>query len=257
MHRSRIVLGALVLGCILAAAASATTILPVDATDAVDRAELIFRGEVVAIETVTSRDGSFPFTFVTFAVHDALKGAAAGKELTLRFHGGDLAATQETVEVVGMPSFERGDEVVLFVDGNGRLACPLVGWWQGKLDVVRHPRTGEPMLVDHRGAPIESVDESGWSYADLRYDAEAEALVAREPGAELLWQDGVEIVDDSPIERAAGDAIVAADAVLDALRQLIDRRALQKSAVAAAPVQSASPADVPDTVEFRAVAPSR
>ncbi|MEM9557577.1 MAG: hypothetical protein AAGC60_25180 [Acidobacteriota bacterium] len=248
---------ALVLACACTTAAFATTVLPVDAPQAVDRAELIFVGTVVHLETATTGDGLLPYTFVTFAVDEALKGRAADAELTLRFEGGDLPEQQETVEVVGMPSFELGDEAVLFVAGNGEAACPLVGWWQGELSIVRHPATGERLLLDHRGAPIEGVSADGWRVGPVHYDAAEQRFVdSTADGVELLWQDGVEIVDEPSIERAGAYEGVGADSVLDALRQLVSERQERKSFTRGDVVRSADPADLPYSVTFLPVAPT-
>lgn len=243
----------LALGCLLAVPAAATSVLPVDAGQAVDEAELIFTGQVIDVEMVSSGDGLFPFTFVTFSVDQTLKGAADANHLTMRFDGGDLPEREESIEVVGVPIFEVGQEVLLFVSGNGKRACPLVGWWQGRLDFVQHPTRGTKMLVDHRGAPIEGIANGDWQRSEVRWDAAHRRLVDQEPGAKLLWQEGVSI-DEPETVTAKSYRGESADSVLDALRQLVSKRSAEKSFVRSAPVASASPLDVPESVEFTAVA---
>lgn len=237
--------------------AMATSVLPIDAPQAVDQAELIFTGQVLTVEFATSHDGRFPYTFVTFAIDETLKGSAEGEELTLRFDGGDLVETRESVEVLGMPTFEVGDQVLLFVAGNGKAGCPVVGWWQGRLDFVQHPSARGALLVDHRGAPVEGAGMEGWRHGELRYDRTEKRLVASESGAQLLWTEGVTIDDGREAKSGEAYAGVPAAKVIDELRQLVDQRRRLKSFTAEGVVSSASPLDVPYSVLFTAVGPTR
>jgi hypothetical protein len=70
-----------------------------------------------------------------------------------------------------MPSFAVGERVLLFVRDNGTALCPVVGWHQGRFDVVRDPKTGAEHLTDGLGHPVVGVggDES------VRYGARADA----------------------------------------------------------------------------------
>lgn len=256
MRRSKPVLRTFVLVCLLAAASQATTVLPVDASKAVDTAELIFTGHVVAMETATSRDGLFPFTFVTFEIAEILKGSAEDTNLTLRFEGGDLEEREETLEVVGIPQFNLGDEVLLFVRNNGRAACPLVGWWQGRLDFQPHPATGERLLVDYRGRVLEGVGAEGWRAGEMGYDKAEKRLVDTAPKAQLLWQEGVVIEDEAHSDFGEYQG-ADAGTVLDDLRQLIQARRTHKSFVRPETVRSASPLDVPASMDLTPVAPVR
>ena len=53
--------------------ASATLIAHTDAAQLVDKAELIFVGRAVDRQVVTTLDGKYPLTFITFDVQDVLK----------------------------------------------------------------------------------------------------------------------------------------------------------------------------------------
>ena len=256
MRCSKAVLRTFVLGCLLAAASQATTDPPVDASRAVDTADLIFTGQVIAKETATSLDGLYPFTFVTFEIAEILKGAVDGEELTLRFEGGDLEERQETLEVVGMPQFELGDEVLLFVRNNGKAACPLVGWWQGRLDFQLHPATGKRLLVDHRGRVVESVGTEGWQAGEVRYDKAEKRLMGTTPKVQLLWQEGI-VVEDATESKSEEYEGVSAATVIDDLRQLVQARRTRKSFVLPETVRSASPLDVPASMSVTAMAPIR
>lgn len=233
----------------------ATTILPVDAGRAVDRSELIFVGQAVAHEVHLTVGDQTPFTFVTFAVDEVLKGRVQGDEITLRFLGGPV--DDEVLEVAGTPKFDELGRYLLFVAGNGRTFMPLVGWGQGKLDLLPHPVTGEDMVVDHRGVPVLGLDGGSWSLShELRLDADGWFRAAEDDGVEVLWQDGVDVVDEQ-VERLekASAAVTPAAVVLDHVRSLVEARRPGRDFRSGRLVPSASAHDLPETLSFQAVAP--
>jgi hypothetical protein len=132
----------------------ATTIIPMDVAQLSDQAELVFTGTAVQSRVERSKDGE-PYTFVTFAVHDVLKGWTLERQIALRFTGGET--DDGTVSVEGMPQFERGETYLLFVHGNGSLLCPVLGWWQGQFRFDREPGSGKQILVDSAGVPLHGV----------------------------------------------------------------------------------------------------
>lgn len=234
--------------------AQATTILPVDAAQAVDQAELIFVGQAVAHEVALTPGDRTPFTFVTFTVDEVLKGSVEGDEITLRFFGGEV--DDEVIEAVGMPQFEELGKYLLFVEGNGRSMAPLVGWWQGKMDIVAHPTTGLDIFVDHTGRPLLGVGEKAWqASADLKLDAEGLFKSAHDDGVEVLWQDGVVIEDENLEVRQKAAAVPPAAVVLEQVRSLVSNRAPLKSFQKGLQVKSAVASDLPHSLTFDAVAP--
>ena len=245
---------ALILSLCVAFSAGATSVLPLDAAQAVDSSDLIFTGHAVAREVAIAQDGKSPFTFITFAVDEVLKGSVDGAEITLRFFGGEVG--DDVVEAMGMPRFEELGQYLLFVQDNGNAFCPIVGWWQGKLDLVPHPQTGHSILIDHRGTPITGLSETAWQKAEsLRVGADGAFVAADDDGTTVLWQDGVEIVDDTPGLGAAKASVAAADDVLGNLRSMIEVRRHAKSFRPGKAVRSALVSDMPQSVTFDPVAP--
>ncbi|MEM7050539.1 MAG: hypothetical protein AAF604_12815 [Acidobacteriota bacterium] len=175
----------------LAASTQATTLIRQDLGEQIDQAELIFAGTVVHMETaVTAKDG-FPFTFVTFEVERTLKGDfPRGGSLTLRFGGGETKDDQTIIH--GIPRFALDGRHVLFVAGNGQGVCPLVGWSQGKLDLRRHPETGEEILTDNDGWPLIGFADGAWRRADSQLTRDG-FWKQEEPGVALVGSEGVEI----------------------------------------------------------------
>lgn len=229
--------------------ARATTLLHQDLADLVDQAELIFVGTVLHVEPVPTGDGAFAFTYVTFAHEDELKGSARDRELTLRFAGGEFL--EVAYEIVGAPRFLPGGRHLLFVEGNGRLGVPLVGWGQGKLDFVAHPLSGEAILVDFRGQGVAGLAGGEWQKAGP-LTADGFLREPREPGIAVLSQEGVEITLDDPATELAGEPAPAAE-VVEALRAYVQARSSKAPSFQTPQVvESASPADVPPSFQFRA-----
>lgn len=237
---------------LLCANARATTLRPVDASDLIDQAELIFTGVAVDRQVATSKDGRYPYTFVTFAVDDVLKGHLEGEELTLRFEGGEIG--EELVEVLGMPEFERNGNYLLFVADNGHAISPVVGWGQGTFELLEHPsRSGAKVVVDRNGMVVEGV--VGGLF--LRTRAEREGRSVRRSteaptGVVVLEEDGVTITDPLAPNLAKADVeLMPADLVLQSLRATLAKRMRSKSFRPGVLVRSLTIDDVPDQFTLR------
>lgn len=232
--------GLLALLLTLSPTARATTLVPLDLDQLTDLASAVFTGTAVHSEVVSAEEGSFPFTFVTFQVESVLKGDVE-RQLTLRFQGG--VTEKRTVVVHGMPQFETGETYLLFLDGDGTAASPVLGWVQGQYRFAREARSGKEILVDWRGAPLLGVDAHGrWQRGepqDLDPDAPAR------PAPVLLAAEGVEVTAvDVPVERRPED-IPAAAQVLQSLGSLLRARAGRPTFTPGRSIASADPQDAP------------
>jgi hypothetical protein len=140
--------------------ANATTVIPPTFEEMTDRAELVFVGKVLSSRSEWRSVGidRVIFTLVEFETHDVLKGNG-GKSVTLQFLGGTVG--EATLEVSGVPKFNAGDRVLLFVEGNGIQFCPLVGVFHGKFGVRKDEKTGRDIVVMHDGRPLRDVGEIG------------------------------------------------------------------------------------------------
>ena len=140
--------------------AKATTVIPPTFEEMADRAELVFVGKAIAsrAEWRTVGANRVIFTLVEFETQEVLKGNT-NKSVTLQFLGGTVG--EATLEVAGVPKFNAGDRVLLFVEGNGLQVCPLVGVFHGKFGVRKDEKTGRDILVMHDGKPLRDVGEIG------------------------------------------------------------------------------------------------
>lgn len=133
----------LLVAVLAAGAAFATSYLELTPAQMLTKADLVFVGTVRSLATV-EKDGA-PWTRVTFAVSDGLVGTS-GDSVTLDFLGGEIAGG-ETLSVSGMPTFQRGERVLLMAYDQP-YASPVVGFRQGVW------RVGDAGLVDLDGRPL-------------------------------------------------------------------------------------------------------
>ena len=145
--------------------AGAMTVEATDFDRLLDRAEQIFKAQVIAVQCAWSGEGANRHiaTFVRLRVLESYRGAAQGEQ-TLEFLGGTVGDRVE--HVAGMPEFQPGDVEILFVRGNHIDLCPLVGIYFGRFRVVQSAADGREQVFLHDGAPL----------TDL-------SLVGREPAA--------------------------------------------------------------------------
>jgi hypothetical protein len=110
--------------------------------DMAARSELVFAGGVEKIEYLLSEPTApegvrIPHTFVTYRVERVFLGEAPGSLIVLRFVGGWDARKMRYMASSHTPQFDVGDHDILFVEGNTKRMCPLVGNEEGRLRIVR------------------------------------------------------------------------------------------------------------------------
>ena len=109
---------------------NATTILGMDIDKVANDAELIFEGEVILHETRQISNTGIIHTYVTFTVHDVVKGDFSADTIELKFAGGTFMG--QIVEVGGLEIPKEGEDGIYFVESTSRdLLNPLIGWSQG------------------------------------------------------------------------------------------------------------------------------
>jgi hypothetical protein len=218
--------------------AEATTVPPMDAAKLADRAEIVFTGTAVRSTVVLSKDGAEPYTFVTFDVHEVLKGWTLDRQLTLRFSGGEIGGG--TVGFDGMPEFEQGETYLLFVRGNGSSLCPVLGWWQGQFRYSRQAGSQKEILVDSAGTPVHGLEQERFK----------RGLSKRNDGGMIvLSEQGVRVETD---EQTASAEPPEAGQIVKQLRSFIDGRKAAQSYRPGRRVDSARTEDVPARSAFAA-----
>lgn len=175
--------------------AGAMVVVQRDFPDLVQRAEQIVSGTVVDIGE-TRIDGS-PVTLVTVSELTVMKGAV-GDSITLEIYGGTDG--EYAIKVPDMPTFTVGERVLLFVAGNGKNVCPLVGVWQGAFRVDFDEASGTDTVSSYSGAPIAGVVNGKVQHAGSRGDGGAAGAALTLDGFRRLIADELARSGSSPGE---------------------------------------------------------
>lgn len=148
---------ACVSACILAFNSQATTIMYKSLDDIVKESDGIVQGTVKQVTAKQSGDGDV-YTYVTVGNIDALNGYVDGSDLTLRLYGGETE--QEGLLVHGSPEFQVNEQVIVFVQGNGKHMVPISGWGQGVFRIQQEPGASNAFVTDSAGNRIFGIDDA-------------------------------------------------------------------------------------------------
>lgn len=121
---------------------SSTVVAPLDLADLVAGARNIVYGRVV--QTHATVVAGRTETIVSLGVPAYFKGDG-GREVVFRVPGGQVGRYRTVV--VGAPVLQPGDEVVVFLTGEGAAPPGIVGFSQGVLRVMRASPGAAPMVL--------------------------------------------------------------------------------------------------------------
>jgi len=134
---------------ILTNSAYATTVIKMNLEDLTKGANLIFVGNVSAIKSEWGKGGRTIYTYVTFTGLKIVSGNYKQKEITVRLEGGTIGGY--TLRVAGMPEFKINQKNMVFLRANDRAISPVVGWWQGRFQIVKDRSSGKEIVLDNWG----------------------------------------------------------------------------------------------------------
>jgi hypothetical protein len=169
---------AFLLGFAGSAGASVPTMTISEMTEASDT---IVHGEVLSLVPHWDEQGGMIYTTVTVAPIGYMKGVPGGGEIEFEMPGGVVG--EVGLAVCDVPEFKVGEEVVLFLRAE---YFQVVGWRQGKLNVVDGMVSGQNMKVDQFRAHIAGLSGLSGSLDETRGEDGAvirPAEFAAPPGA--------------------------------------------------------------------------
>lgn len=142
----------------LLAPSSATTLAPPSFEELITEAEIILRGVVTEVRAEEFNAGKSRGirSLITLRVERALKGPATDA-ITLVQLGGVVRG--RSLQVAGVPQFRRGERQVVFVAGNGRIFCPVVGGRLGRFLVQTDAATGREHVLRDDSTALVTVDQ--------------------------------------------------------------------------------------------------
>jgi hypothetical protein len=129
---------------VCASALHATVLVPAEFREVVNGSDLIAYGRVVSVAPVRVEGQTRIDSLVTFEVGSWLKGGGESS-ITFWTPGGQLGRYRSVR--VGAPTFNVGDEAVMFLTSAGQPVPTVFGMSQGVFRVRRDPDTGERMVV--------------------------------------------------------------------------------------------------------------
>ena len=118
----------------MSAGLHATLEVPVEFGEMVQGSQLVIHGRVVDVRCQQTGDRRSIETVVTVAVSEAFKGRP-GDSVTFRMPGGEVGRYRRVI--VGVPRFEDGDEVIVFLRGGAPAMPTVFGLSQGLYRVAR------------------------------------------------------------------------------------------------------------------------
>ena len=176
----------------------ATTLQRFDLARLTANAAQIFVGQCHSTRTEVE-DGQI-YTHLVFSVEQMVKGEPADEvdEVDLHLMGGEYQGVRQ--HIVGMPSFEPGETVVLFLTADDELGHPwLVGLGQGKFLVGPGTAEGES-----RRKVYQSLS-SGGMLLSMGPDGVAKPVDAVPEAAGLHLDDFLSLVRDLVNSAGVGD----------------------------------------------------
>ena len=122
----------------------ATVLIPAEFREIVAGSQIIVYGRVAEVRPEWSEDRSRIDTIVTVEAGSYLKGGPGGT-VTFRVPGGQIGRYKNVV--VGAPSFQAGEEAVLFLSASGPSVAARFGLSQGVFRVRVDARTGRRLVI--------------------------------------------------------------------------------------------------------------
>lgn len=159
-------------------------------------------GTVRRIENMKKANGDID-RYITFTVVRVLVGEVEGEKLTLRIAGGVVEGEQQAVH--GSPKFDENEEVIPFVEGNGRFIVAFVRWGQGVFKIVTGK--GQRHVTDDVGNAVLSIAHAR-VVKEKRIGAEIRILTGA--NRSVMSGETVGPAKSFPVEPSQDDRVLAA-----------------------------------------------
>ncbi|MBP8257442.1 MAG: hypothetical protein KAX37_08965 [Opitutaceae bacterium] len=150
---------AMLMLCVMSATPGrAVSVIPPEFADLVTEATQIVRVRVteISVRWDPSDQGPVIHTYVRAQTLTTLKGPRQ-PTIDVRLLGGQIG--EVSMQVADMPAFEVGRTYILFISGNNRSFCPLVGVMHGSYPLVVDSTTGTERVARSNLQPLSSVDD--------------------------------------------------------------------------------------------------
>jgi len=123
--------------CVMVVVPSAlysTTMIEFTNQDLAVDSDIILQGKVTSMWTEFGANGRYIYTYGTVAVDRVVKGYIEGDQYTIKIPGGTIGSSMMIVE--GTAEFSVGDELLLFLVDDESFESNVLGWHQGRFNIV-------------------------------------------------------------------------------------------------------------------------
>lgn len=135
---------ALIISCMAWTSLSATSVTTVNLAEMVRNADRVFYGRCVSTRESVEPETGMAIVEYEFEVLEGLKGVRTGETIRIR----QLDSEKAGLRLPGIPSYQTGQELLLFLHGDSRLGLTSpVGMAQGLFE-KRVMASGEPGFVN-------------------------------------------------------------------------------------------------------------
>lgn len=131
-----------------------TTMVKFTEQDLAIEADLIIQGRVTSTWTEWGENNRYIYTFGRVEVDRVIKGYVDNNEFIVKRPGGSIGST--TMEAFGTATFQVGDELILFLLDDMSYESNVLGWEQGRFNVVDGSVVQNGKTVEDFIAGIES-----------------------------------------------------------------------------------------------------
>lgn len=163
-----------------------TTVEKFSLEDLVHKSSKIVVGRCVSTESRWNGKNTLILTTSTVEISDQIKGETDGMIRVVTV-GGTVNGITQTVS--GMPQFEPGEEVILFLEPSKNTGWQPLGLAQGKLRITKNRITGE-MEVVHSLSGLQLYDPSTQTTSAQESPARAPLRLMMERIRRLVRSDG-------------------------------------------------------------------
>ena len=116
----------------------------------------ILVGKVIELESVLYADNDIK-TYVTLSNLKVIDGIYKENKIIFQLEGGEVDG--DGIYIPGTPIFSLGEQVLVFVTGNGENIIPFVGWVQGVFRITEDENKKVKVLSDHYGNNVTAIKD--------------------------------------------------------------------------------------------------
>ncbi len=151
--RQFVLIGLALVSLVLPRRAYATTVVAPEFDALVNQADYVVRASVksVAAEWRENQGRRYIASKVALEIIEIIRGIPP-QPLVLDVMGGRVG--EDELVITGAPQFLVGDDVILFVQGNGRQMYPLVAIMHGLYPVVKDEKSQKEYVLRCNGLPL-------------------------------------------------------------------------------------------------------